>query len=262
LNPGVPNADRLFNLLRAAIPTARHVRTHDYIGAVARFAPESDEMRDAIMPLLLARETRSVRRTNADVWAVMTAAESFAEHLSTSPSLMTQVIDCFRAAPRSEGPAAALAEVVLRRREPELEELLREHVGGLPYGFVTIWKLMAAISPPEQITDALCQLLEKDPLETAFWNCSHWVPALLRQLERDAQFADQLIARVASAPSISARISLLALAGKGSKGRMTFRSVISREAEKLENAVVPPFGFDLTSGSNRLARHALQELLV
>ena len=94
-----------------------------------------------------------------------------------------------------------------------------------------------------------------------FWNCAYWVPTLLRRIARDPDVGDKLIEAFDQAPSASAKISLLALAGRGSKGRIKHRAFFVREAEQVAAAVAPSVGFDVTSGSNRLALHVLHELL-
>jgi hypothetical protein len=63
------------------------------------------------------------------------------------------------------------------------------------------------------------------------------------------------------AQSVSAKISLLALAGRGSSGRVKHHAFFARESKRIAAAVAPPIGFDVTSGANRLALHVVQELL-
>jgi hypothetical protein len=58
-------------------------------------------------------------------------------------------------------------------------------------------------------------LLDRDPVETFAWNCTCWVPAVLRRIGSDAAAADAIIEAIPVAPSHSARIPLLALLGKG-----------------------------------------------
>lgn len=85
LNPGIKNADHLFDLMIAAIPTTRYVNRHEHIGVLARFRPEGDAMRDLIMPVVLTH-TREYGRSNGDVWTAMMAAEVFADHFSQMAS--------------------------------------------------------------------------------------------------------------------------------------------------------------------------------
>jgi hypothetical protein len=118
--------------------------------------------------------------------------------------------------------AAALAEVTLRRSEPELERLLKENTLSQDYGVTAGFKVMAAVGAAEGIVEALFWQLE-NPLETNFRNGAYWVPSLLRRIESDPDVDDRLIEAVANAPSASAAISLLAPAGRGSKGHQTPR---------------------------------------
>jgi hypothetical protein len=260
LNPGIKNADHFFDLMIAAIPTTRYVSTHDHIGVMARFRPEGNAMRDLIMPIVLS-STRGYGRTNADTWAAMIAAEIFADHFSQNPALLQQVKDRFTGNPECSCAAAALAELTLRRHEPELEKLLRQNALVQCYELAAAFKVVAAVGTADRICDALLGLLEEGKSERNFWNCTYWVPSLLRRIERDASVGDKLIEAVGQAPSMSAAISLLALAGRGSKGRVKHHAFFTREEERIGAAVAPPVGFDVTSGANRLALHVVQELL-
>jgi hypothetical protein len=259
LNPGVQNADKLLKLLEAQIPTALHVQKHDHISALARFAPDGAAMRDLIMPLLV--ESSDQRMANIDMWSGMKAAEIFAEHFSNSAGLLRQVIDSFILDPTSDFPAAALAEVFLKKPGPELGDLLAAKAADVDYSIVTTFKLLAAIGTSERIVNALLFLMRQNPRETAFWNCSYWVPSLLRRIELDEDVADKLIEAVATGPSASARISLLALVGRSNKGRTKFRSMILQHTESIAKEIAPVLGFDVTSGSERLAQHVFYELL-
>lgn len=259
LNPGVRNADKLLKLLEAQIPSSLHVKKHDHIDVLARFAPDGPAMRELIMPLIVSGSDE--RLANIDMWGGMRAAEIFAEHFSSSAVLLRQVIDSFIFDPTRAFAAAALAEVSLRKPEPELSDLLADKANGHNYSIVTTFKLLAAIGSSERIIDALLFLLKKNPREPAFWNCSYWVPSLLRRIEQDEDVAGKLIEAVATAPSASARISFLALVGRSNKGRTKFRSVFLQQAETVAKEGAPVLGFDVTSGSERLAQHVLHELL-
>jgi hypothetical protein len=129
------------------------------------------------------------------------------------------------------------------------------------YELAAAFKVTAAIGAADEIIEALFRLLEDSQRETTFWNCAYWVPTLLRRIERDPDVGDTLIEAIAQAPSASTKISLLALAGRGSKGRVKHHSFFAREAERIAAAVAPPAGFDVTSVANRLALHVVHELL-
>jgi len=260
LNPGIKNVDHLFKLMTASIPTTRYVSKRDHMGVLARFRPESDAMRELIMPIV-PTPTRDYGRTNGDIWTAITAAELFADHFSQTVTLLQQVIDRFTANPECSCAAVALAEVTLRRHEPDLEKLLKEKAAGQHYGFTAGLKVMAAIGTPEEIVKALFWLQEDGRSERNDWQCAYWVPTLLRRIERDSDVGDKLIEAIPHAPSPTGRVSLLALAGRGSKGRIKHHALFAREVEQVVAATAPPVGFDVTSGSTRLALHVLHELL-
>jgi hypothetical protein len=263
LTPGIRNAEKLFNLLVETIPSSRHVHKHDHIAALARFAPESDAMRELIMPLLLTRGFIPGQGfTNVDVWAGMIAADLFAEHFADSPVLLRQVTDVFVTNPSMPFAASALAEVVLRQQDPELGEMLADRVAGEPYPMVSSFKLLAAVASGEEIVQQLLMLMSKDLSHTASWNCSYWVPSLLRRIEQEPEVAEKLIEAVPTTTSVSTRISFLALACRSGNGRLKYRQALIDEAERLSKETAPSVGFDVTSGSKRLAAHVIQELLV
>jgi hypothetical protein len=258
LDPGVQNADKLFALMMAAVPAARHVNLHEHIGVLARFQPDGDAMRDLIMPLVLLRG-RS--RTNGDTWAAMSAAEIFAEHFSQTPALLKQVVDSFTSSPSRSCAAAALAEIVLRRPDAAIEHALRQNGLNQDYEVATLFKVVAAVGTTDMIIDALVWLLHDRPTEIMFWNCSYWVPSLLRRIEREPAIGDAMIEASATAPNASAKISLIALAGRAGNGRITYRDFFATEAARVAAAVAPPTGFDVTAGEHRLVSHVLHEML-
>ena len=260
LNPGVKNADRLFDLMMAAIPSARHVNMHEHIGVLARFRPDSDAMRELVMPIVCSH-TRAFGRTNGDTWTAMLAAEIFAEHFSQTPNLLKQVVDSFAADPTRSCAAAALAEVVLRRPDPAIEQALRLNGINQDYEVAAWFKVIAAVGISDMIIDALFWLLHDRPTETMFWNCAYWVPSLLRRLEREPAIGDEMIKALGTAPNASVRISLIALAGRSGNGRVKHHDFFAAEAAHVASTVAPPIGFDVTAGEHRLAGHVLHELL-
>ncbi|MBR0840481.1 NACHT domain-containing protein [Bradyrhizobium liaoningense] len=260
LNPGVENADHVFELMTATIPTARHVKKYDHVEVVARFRPGSDRLRELIMPIVLTH-AKGYGQTNADTWAAMVAADLFADQFASDPVLLRQVIDSFQEDPTRSCAAAALAEVTLRRHEPDIVNLLRDRGSPQVLELAAAFKALAAVSTADRIVDALFWLLEEAEHDRIFWNCAYWAPSLLRRIERDPDVGDRLIQAVEGAPSASAAISLLALAGGSSKGRVKHRAFFAREMERVAAATAPPVGYDVTSSSNRLAQHVLHEIL-
>jgi hypothetical protein len=104
-------------------------------------------------------------------------------------------------------------------------------------------------------------LLKHDPVETYAWNCVYWVPAVLRRIGRDAAAADAIIDAIPFAPSNSARISFLALLGKGTANSTKVRPVLEQALADEDITDAPIFGFDVTTEKSRLAEHVLRELL-
>ena len=84
---------------------------------------------------------------------------------------------------------------------------------------------------------------------------------MLRRIARDPTAADAIIGALPSAPSNSARLSLLALLGKGSADRAKVQPTLLQALAEDEMSDVPRFGFDITSDQSRLLRHTVRELL-
>ena len=257
LHPGTPGAERIFELLEARA-AASQTPLHERLAAMRRFAPDSDEMRKLIEPLLLwPGSTRGWRDSNAERWPGMMAAEIFAEHFAQS-DLRRSVIEVFAAHPESDCAAAALAETLLRERDETLEGLLRGKAQGIEYDLVTVLRVTAAVG---DIVGLLEWLLQKDPDEMLGWNCPFWVPAFLRRIERDEGAADAILAAVDHAPSASARLSELALLGLGCKDKAKTRPILADALRDYETASAPVIAFDITAGAYRVAAHVLHGLL-
>jgi hypothetical protein len=256
LDPGIPNARRLFELLDGTKQTPVR-ELHERLSAVQRFNPHGALMRSLIEPLLLEAGPVQCRQSNADRWPAVMAAEIFADHFSQS-DLRQKVIDVFTSNPLSDCAAGALAETVVRHHEPSLEALLREKTAGLQYTLVTGLRVAAAIG---NIVRALEWLLDKDPRETFFWNCSYWVPAFLRRIERDERAGDEMIDAIARAPSPSARLSELALLGLGCKDKAKIRPVLASALRDYLAAPAPTVAFDVTADTYRLASDTVRDLL-
>jgi hypothetical protein len=257
INPGSPGAERVFELLDTRAVAGR-TPFRERIGAMQRFAPDSEGMRKLIEPLLLRRGSApGLLARDSGHGPNMMAAEIFAEHFTRS-DLRESVIDAFNASPANDCAAAALAEIALREGDTTLEALLREKTSGLSYELVTWMRLAAAIG---NIVDALEWLLRKDPDESLRWTCSYWVPAFLRRIERDELAADEIIAALDRAPSASARLSELALLGLGCKDKAKTRPILGASLRAYGTAPAPVVAFDVTAGAYRLAVHTVGDLL-
>ena len=256
LDPGTPNAKRLFDLLDGK-PDPR-VTLDIRLAALRRFAPEGPVMRGLIEPLLRrGGSTSGMRLSNKERWPSFMAAEIFAEHFAHS-ELRQIAIDQLSAAPNSDCAAAALAETVLRERDAALEDLLQEKTRDRRYDLVTVARVTAAIG---NIVGVLERVLEKDPQQFNGLNCGYWVPAVLRRIERDSSIADALIEAADDAPSASARLSELTLLGRGCKDISKTRPALERALQTYESAAVPTVAYDVTTESYRLAAQAIRQLL-
>ncbi len=89
-----------------------------------------------------------------------------------------------------------MAEVTLRRHEPDIVNLLKERGSPQHVELAAAFKVLAAVSTADKIIDALFWLLEEAKHETIFWNCAYSVPTLLRRIERDPDVGDKLIEAV------------------------------------------------------------------
>jgi hypothetical protein len=257
LNPGTPAAESLFKLLEAT--STQRVPLHVRLGAMQRFAPDSAAMRKLIEPILLRPgSTTGILQSNSERWPAMMAAEIFADHFAQS-DLRQAVIELFTSDPTSDCAAAALAETLLRERDTALGTLLRERAQAISYELVTGLRVTAAIG---SLVGALEWLLQNDPSEALGRNCSYWVPAFLRRIERDDRAADEIIAAVDRAPSESARLSELALLGLGCKDKAKTRPILDRTLRGYEAKPTPIIAFDVTGGAYRPAAHTVRELLI
>ena len=264
LNSGVPNAERLFRLLNERVPQSVHARADEHMVALVKFAPESDQLREMVMDTIFRRGLGNDGhglRTNRDRWPFMVAAGVFAELFSRNSALLREVIDAFVESPQNATAASALAESALRRLDPAIDRLLKAKTAGIEYDMVTALRVTAAIGSMEELIGFIMDLLDRDPIETFAWNCNYWVPAVLRRIGRDAAATDAIIEAIPLAPSNSARISLLALLGKGSANDTEVRPFLEQALAADANADVPSFGFDITTEKSRLVRHVLSELL-
>jgi hypothetical protein len=108
---------------------------------------------------------------------------------------------------------------------------------------------------PVDVREAIKVFLEAD------WAKEAKRLAVLRRIGRDTAAADAIIEAIPLAPSHSARISLLALLGKGTADNAKVRPFLEQALADDANADVPGFGFDMTTEKNRLVRHVLRELL-
>jgi hypothetical protein len=258
VRPGLPNSEHLFRLLLAKVPTTRHIYKHDLIAAISRFAPRGEEMREVITPLLT--DQWGTGRTNADIWATLLASDIFAEHFADDMALRALVIDRLRAYPGHAAAAAALAELVLRRPDPEIAEILAQNCRGQSYDIGTHFKILAALAPPADFISEIERLLSQH-IDAQAWGLVHWVPALLRRIKTDAEVEDAMYDRLAGVVSASISASFPALLGRASGTTERLRAYATSAISRLEQQPWPVVGFDLTTFGFRPVSHVLIELV-
>lgn len=252
LEPSQPNAQRLFDLLLQKASSSPHLHKHVLMSAMARFAPTSAQMRELILPALTSWE--------GEYWARLIAGEIFAEHFADDSELRGQVIEHFVRDPRGAG-AGALAELVLRRSDPELENLLREKTGDTEYDIATHFKLVAAVSTQHIVVEALDRLLTADLSDIHEWQFARWVPAMVRRIEKDAALQGLLHLALTPISSASVKISFVSLLGRAAGVDERLRAFAVGELDRTDRDAVPEVGFDLSSQTYHVVRHRLFDLI-
>lgn len=256
LDPGTPNAKRLFDLLYAS--SDPHLQLDTKLGALRRFAPDSVEMRRLIEPLIRKGSTRGEWSSNRDLWPSHMAAEIFAEHFAHG-DLRQIAVDQVTTDPESACAVAALAETLLREHDVAVESLLETKTINKGYDLVTAIRLTAAVG---NVVAMLEQVLKREPKEINALNCGYWVPAVIRRIETDDSVADAFIARLQHAPTAAAHLSELTLLARGCKDTTKTRPVLETALQAYENGSVPTVAYDVTTDSYRVAAHAIRQLLI
>lgn len=252
IDPSHPNAQRVFDLLMQKTPSSPHSSEHELMIALARFAPDGEQMRKLIVPALTT--------SNRQYWESLIAGEIFAEHFGEDAELRRQVVEHFVRDPRGAG-AAALAELVLRRPDPELERLLREKTGDAEYDIATYFKLVAALSAPRIVFEALKKLLTADLSESTNGNfrvgCRRWSAGS----KKDSAVQDLLHAAITPMASASVKASFASLLSRASGVNERLRAIAVREYDRTQSEGMPEVGFDLSSQTYRLVRQVLIETI-
>jgi hypothetical protein len=252
IDPSHPNAQRVFDLLMQSTPSSPHLPKHVPISAMAHFAPKAEQMRELIIPALTT--------SKSEYWEMLIAGEIFAEHFGEDVELRHQVVEHFVRDPKGTC-AAALAELVLRRPDSELEKLLREKTVGAKYDIATHFKLVAALSAPKYVIEALEKMLTIDLSEIHEWQFPRWVPAIVRRIENDSAVQDLLHAALTPRASASVKASFVSLLSRGARVDERLRAFIVSELDRTESEEMPEVGFDLSSQSYRLVRQVLIETI-
>jgi hypothetical protein len=254
LNPIEPNAQHLFDIVLSKAPKSPFLTKYVQINALARFAPKSPEMR----ALILHQLTHS---GDVAYWDGLTAAEAFAEHFAEDAELRGHVIGGFDRNPQSYA-AAALAELLLRQPEAEIERLLREKTADVGYDVATHFKLVAALSVPERVVEALIVLLTNLPLDLYRLQLPRWVPTMVRRIEKDGEVRAALRAALTAVATPSVKVSFVSLLAQASTVGEELQAFAAAEAERSDAKSMPEVGFDLGAQAYRIVRHVLLEASV
>ena len=225
---------------------------HIPISAQARFAPSGKPMRDLVLAALT--------RFSAQYWEGLIAGEIFAEHFGEDAELRREVVAHILCARQGTGEAA-LADLLLRHPDPDLERSLREKATGAQYDVATHFKLVAALSGPPTVVHALENFLTRDLSEINAWQLPLWIPAMIRRIEKDPDVQDLLHAALTRTPSPSVRASLVSMLARAAGVDERLRTFVGWELERTESEAMPEVGFDLSSESYRLVRHVLIETI-
>ena len=252
LEQSYPNAKRLFDLLIGMTPSSPHSLKYVPMSATARFAPNGERMRSMIV--------RALTTPNSQYWERLIASEIFAEHFSDDTDLRRQVEEQLVRNPQGAG-ASALAELVLRRPDLELEKLLREKTSGVNYDVATHFKLVAALSKPRCVIEELEKVLTSDLREIYKWHFPRWIPAIIRRIEKDSVVKDLLNAAMTPDASASVKASFVSLLSQASGVDERLRAFAVRELSRTESEGLPEAGFDLVSQTYRLVRQVLNETI-
>jgi hypothetical protein len=253
INPIEPNAQRLFDMLISKAPTSLHLGKYVQINALARFAPKSRELRTLVLHHL-------TYPGEVEYWGALTAAEVFAEHFAEDAELRGHVVDRFDRNPQSFA-ATALAELLLRRPEAEPERLLREKTADLRYDLATHFKLVAALSPPERVLEALTVLLANIPLDLYSLQLPRWMPGMVRRIEKDTKVRAALRAALTEVATPSEKVSFASLLVRASTVDEWLQAFAVAEVERSDAKILPEVGFDLQAQEYRIVRHVLLEAL-
>jgi hypothetical protein len=119
LHAGIPDANRLFDLLMDKVPSARHVHSNDLIAALADFAPRGKKMRELLDSMLRAS---SHGRTVGDLTGMFRAGEVFADYFRDDQTLRSLAIGAFNANPTNAMATGALVELLLRENNRDAED--------------------------------------------------------------------------------------------------------------------------------------------
>jgi NACHT domain len=258
LHAGIPQVNRLFDLLMDKAPSAPHLHKNDLIGTLAAFAPSGAKMRELLASMLRAS---SHGRTIGDLTAMLRAGQVFADYFRDDPTLRTLAIDAFNANPTNTMATGALAELLLREDNRGLADSVFARVRNQRYDSGTNFKLMAVFASNEAIIETIADLLAND-IEPHSWAFPYWVPALVRRIAADHTLQADIRAALVQANTASVKVTLSALLGRAMGPADSVRHYAVKELDKLEQNPLPIIGLDLTTNSYRPLFQVLTELAI
>ena len=247
-----PNAEHLFGMLRKSMASSPHLAKHVQISSLATFEPRGIELRAIVRNQLLFE---------GEYWGGLVAAEVFAEQFSGDAELAAEVVKALTLAPAGFAAAAALAELVLRRPDETIEKLLREKTEGVRYDAATHFKLLAALSSPDHVVEALVQLLAHLPLDVHELQLSRWVPAMVRRVERDVDLQAALGKALIASSLPSEQASFAAILSRAGGLDARANAHIQTQIGLTQPAILPEVGFDIVAQAYRVVEHVLVEAL-
>jgi NACHT domain-containing protein len=256
IHGGIPGAERLFTLLMAQVPNARHVHKSDLIAALAEMEPRGNHMRELIASLLL---TPFGGPTLGDHWAELRAGELFAEYFREESDLRGKIIDAFKSNPDNGGAAGALAELLLREDDISIKDLLVAGIAGRRYRVGAHFKLVSALASAEVFIEEIEKLLARD-IEPDEWSLPYWVPALVRRIKMDGEVRERMLHALGAAASVSMKLTLAALLARAAGSTDELKSYAATEMGRLDEDPIPAIGFDLTSYAHRPMFQIMTEL--
>jgi hypothetical protein len=248
-----PYADHLFDVLQKTVGSTRHPDSHVLISSLASFRPRSAELRAAVREQLL---------TTDHYWGGLVAGEVFAEQFFDDTALTAEVVEAFTLSPEGFSTAAALAELVLRKPNNEIRELLYAKVASNSYDVATHFKLLSALSSPGRVIGGLKQLLNSLPSNLHDLQLLRWVPTMVKRIEGDADLQEELRRAIAEDASPSERASFTALLSRaGALDTSTTTQIDTWITSELASPL-PEVGFDVVAQQFRVVNHVLVEALM
>jgi hypothetical protein len=134
-------------------------------------------------------------------------------------------------------------------------------VGGQRYDFATQFKLLAALTEPDQMKRALRDVLGRNVNQLNEYSLARWIPAVLRRLNRDEELKNELLSDVSPAFSASVQVSFTSLVSRAGGTTEKLRTFAISELARIRSQPTRVVGFDLVSGTHRQFVHVLMELL-